>query len=302
MLSIIHCLADPCDVHNLAILVTGLVLFGRKIALELRPNLVTSEFSVSANELIIDHSEVFPELGKAPIVEAVLHWHAMASKQYAQGVLLKDLRSAFPNYEATDQHNLEAGFTGAPGSIEFKHRSAWQGIRLTEKGTDGKPKFVCQFLGQGVVFSRLAPYEGWGEFEPEALRFWKKHCELGNPSEVARLSVRFISQIAVDSVHEIEQYIDTVCEPLNQLGLSANSYYHQDTIELANEPYVINTVHAVQSTPDGKSNLIVDITVSTSESIELGQVEEKLKDLRFIKNKVFFTLIKDDAPQIFGET
>ena len=255
--------------------------------------------SVSVNELPIDHSEAFPNLAKAPIVEAVLHWQAMASRDYRQADLLKLMEHAFPEYASTNQHNLEAGFAGTPEGIEFKQRSAWQGVRLTRKYDDGSDKFVCQFLRQGVVFSQLAPYTKWEDFEPEAKKFWEKHCELGDPSEVARLSVRFISQIGIASIDEIENYIETVCEPVYQLGLSANRYFHQDTIELSNQPYVINIVRAVQPTPEQKSNLIVDITASTSESFGLGQVDDKLTDLRFIKNKVFFTLMKD-AAQSFG--
>ncbi|REJ87050.1 MAG: TIGR04255 family protein [Planctomycetota bacterium] len=249
--------------------------------------------------MLIDHSETFPNLANAPIVEAVVHWQAMASRDYREANLLQLMQEAFPDYTSTNQHNLEAGFAGTAEGIEFKQRSAWQGVRLTQKHDDGSDKFVCQFLRQGVVFSQLAPYTKWEDFEPEAKRFWEKHCELGDPSEVARLSVRFISQIAIASIDEIENYIDTVCEPLHQLGLSASRYFHQDTIELSNQPYAINIVRAVQPTSEQKSNLIVDITASTSESLELGQVDDKLKDLRFIKNKVFFTLMKDPA-QSFG--
>ncbi|MFC1758147.1 TIGR04255 family protein [Planctomycetota bacterium] len=252
------------------------------------------------NELNIDHSEVFPNLANgAPIVEAVLHWQAMATKEYREADLLKEMQASFADYTSTNQHNFEAGFTGTPQGMEFKQRSAWQGVRLTKQKDDGQPQIVCQFLRQGIVFSRLAPYTKWEEFEPEAKEFWEKHCELGEPGEVARLSVRFISQIGIDSIDEIGNYIDTVCEPVSDLGLSANHYYHQDSIQLTNHPYVINVVRAVQPSAEQKSNLIVDITVSTSSSFELSEVDDKLKDLRFIKNKMFFTLMKD-AAQRFG--
>ncbi len=251
-----------------------------------------------SNVLDIEHSEKFPNLANAPIVEAVLHWQAMASKEYRETDLLEEMHSSFPNYTPTSQHNFEAGFTSTQEGMEFKQRRAWQGVRLTHP-KDGQPRFVCQFLQNGVVFSQLAPYEKWETFEPEAKAFWNKYCQLGDPNEVARLSVRFISQIGIASIDEIVNYIDTVCEPVHQLGLSAKSYYHQDTIELSNEPYVINIVRAVQPNAERTSNLIVDITASTSGSFDLAQVDEKLRDLRFIKNKVFFNLMKD-AAQSFG--
>jgi uncharacterized protein (TIGR04255 family) len=253
---------------------------------------------VPNNVLTIDHSEEFPNLANAPIVEAVLHWQAMASREYREAELLAEMQSSFPDYTATSQHNFEAGFTGTPQGIEFKQRSAWQGVRLT-KQEDGETRFVCQFLRQGVVFSHLAPYTRWEEFEPEAKKFWNKHCELGDPSEVSRLNVRFISQIAVAAVDEIDNYIETVCQPVSSIGLSADQYFHQDTVKLTNHPYVINIVRTVQPSVKQGSNLIVDITVSTSSSFELANVDDKLKDLRFIKNKMFFTLMKD-AAQTFG--
>lgn len=255
---------------------------------------------MQVNELNIDYEEEFANLVNAPIVEAVLHWQAMASNEYREAELLQEMKNAFPDYESTTQHNLEAGFTDTPQGIEFKQRSAWKGARLTQKEGD-KPKFVCQFLQQGVVFSQLSPYKAWEEFAPEATSFWAKHCELGDPAEVARLSVRFISQIEIATVHEIGDYIDTVCQPVSELGLLANRYFHQDTIQLTNHPYVINIVRAVQPNAEQKSNLIVDITVSTDSSFELALVDDKLKALRFIKNKMFFTLMKD-ATQQFGES
>lgn len=251
------------------------------------------------NELNIDHSENFPNLAAAPIVEAVLHWQAMATKEYQEAELLKEMQTSFPGYTSTNQHNLEAGLSGTPQGMEFKQRKAWQGVRLTKFKDDEQPKYVCQFLRQGIVFSRLAPYTKWEDFASEGRKFWDKHCELGQPIEVARLHVRFISQIGIDSIDEIENYIDKVCAPVASLGLSANQYYHQDTIQLTNQPYVIKVVRAVQPNAEHESNLIVDITVSTAVSCELDEVDDKLKDLRFIKNKVFFELMKN-ADQSFG--
>ena len=74
------------------------------------------------NELNIDHSESFPYLASgAPIVEAVLHWQAMATKEYQEAELLKEMQVSFPDYTSTNQHNLEAGFTGTSQSLSLIH-------------------------------------------------------------------------------------------------------------------------------------------------------------------------------------
>lgn len=142
----------------------------------------------------IDPSREFPTLPRAPIVEAVLHWQAAASVELDESSLRDKLAASFPQYEIAPQHNIEAAFSGSPKGVEFKQSANWGGFRLTRKEHD-KPAFVCQFKQNGIVVSRLAPYKKWDEFAPEAVRFWQTFVEPAQPSEIARLSTRFISQI-----------------------------------------------------------------------------------------------------------
>ena len=253
------------------------------------------------NELTIDHSEKFPNLSNAPIVEAVLNWQAMASSEYREDELLKRLTTDFSDYSGTTQHNLQAGLQLSGNDLELQQHKAWQGVRLVKEGGDPKsPQSVCQFLKQGILFSRLAPYKNWEEFEQEAKKFWDKHCEIGDPAEVFCLSVRFISQIDLNSIDEVSDHIETVCQPVAELSLTAEQFFHQDTIQLANEPYIINVVRTAQPDSEKKLKLIIDITVSTSSSFDISLVDEKLKDLRFIKNKLFFTLMRNAAQNVGG--
>lgn len=259
---------------------------------------------MSSNKLRIDHSFEFKTLPNAPIVEAVLHWQVTPPANFQEPKLAAELRTSFPDYEIKSQHNLEAAFTGSPDGLEVKHKSSWEGVRLTKPfpQPNQNPSFVCQFQKHGVVVSRLAPYTGWNDFEPEALRFWQKYLELANPAEVSGLTTRFISLIPLQTVDEVSNYIEIVCQPMEKIGLSADQYYHQDLVQLSNHPYKINVIRAVQpgSSNDRPVDLIVDISVSTTNSFcEMELLEGKLKDLRFIKNQVFFTLM-NNAEQNFG--
>jgi uncharacterized protein (TIGR04255 family) len=138
------------------------------------------------------------------------------------------------------------------------------------------------------------------QFVQEAKRFWKKYVELAEPTSVSPLSVRYISQIPVVSSADVGNCIHEVCAPLSGIGLQANHFFHQDSIQLANQPYKINVVRAVQPATDKSANLIVDISVSTTSVLEnLAVVDDKLEELRFIKNEVFFTLMRD-AESKFG--
>jgi uncharacterized protein (TIGR04255 family) len=249
-----------------------------------------------------DPSKVFPTLPRAPIVEAVLHWQAAASVELVESSLRGKLEESFPEYEIVPQHNIETAFTGSAQGVEIKQSATREGFRLTKKEGD-KPVFVCQFTRNGIVVSRLAPYKNWGEFAPEAVRFWRSFVEIAQPSEIARLSTRFISQIPIALISEVEQYIDIAEKPLSAIGIGTDRFFHQDTLKPGGRPYMINLVRAVQPGQQASTplSLIVDIDVRTTESItDFAALPQTLKELRFIKNEVFFALMKD-AENKFGD-
>jgi len=257
---------------------------------------------VPSSEFKIDHAKVFPNLRNTPIVEAVLHWQAAASVKFEESTLIEELKLAFPEYRVEQQHNLEAAFKGTSKGMEVSQAAYWDGVRLTKSEND-KPVFVCQFKQNGIVFSRLAPYLDWENFESEAQKFWRKFIEFGKPVELARLSVRFISQIQISSMSDIESYIDVKDGPLKKIGVSPGQFFHQDTVYLDSQPYIINLTRAVQPSADPATDeklLIVDIDTHTKDTIaEFDSLTERLMDLRFIKNEVFFALMID-AKSKFG--
>jgi len=256
----------------------------------------------------IDQSKRFPHLPRAPIVEAVLHWQAAASTQLDKEALEVQLQKSFPDYEIAPQHNIEMALSESSDGMEMRHSKAWEGFRLIKK-QDGQPAFVCQFKRDGIIFSRLAPYQGWLEFEKESLQFWQKFVEICKPPELAKLSTRYISQIPIDSVSEVENFIEYPPGPLTEIGASTEGFLYQENAKLEDLPYTVTLVRAVQptqqATPLEKSlpekSLFVDISVSTTDSItDFGLLPQKLLDFRFIKNELFFRLMKNTEAN-FGE-
>lgn len=251
------------------------------------------------NNLEINLEKKFPNLPNAPIVEAVVHWQAPATVALAEATLESQLQKCFTDYQTKLQYNEEVGLRGNADGFELKQSRNWQGARLSAP-SENQPNFVCQFLKNGIVFSRLAPYIGWDNFSSEAQKFWAKYVEFTKPTNVSQLSVRYISQIPIQKLDQVGEFIEDVCDPLGGLSLSAGHFFHQDTILLDNHPYKINLVRAVQPATGSSNTLIVDISVSTTTILEdLDQVDDKLNELRFIKNEVFFTLMKE-AETKFG--
>ncbi len=256
---------------------------------------------MSGGAFQIDHSKQFPAL-RAPIVEAVLHWQAPASSNLDESSLQTKLKNSFPEWDIVPQHNIEAAFTGSDQGMEFKQATTREGFRLTKK-ENGKAAFVCQFKRSGIVVSRLAPYKSWDDFAPQANQFWQTFVEIAKPREIVRLSTRFISLIPIASIEVARDYIDIAKEPLLDIGAATENFFHRDTLRVGGLPYVINLVRAVQprEQPQLPLSLIVDIDVGTTENIaNFDVIPQILLELRYIKNEVFFALMKDAATN-FGD-
>ncbi len=239
----------------------------------------------------IDVAEKFKRLPNAPIVEAVIQWQAKPTQTLEKAALLRDLKERFPKFQTQVQQGLEAEIENSPQGMEFRQRSKWDGFRLTSEDH----KYVCQFKQNTVVFSRLAPYEGWDSLSQAAAPFWQAFLDVAQPGGVDRIGVRFISQVNLKDGEKVSDYVDQVPAPLERIGLASDAFLHQDTFDLPELPFRLNLVQTIQppEPPLIQKSLIVDIDVSTTEATPLESVESRLQEMRFIKNKVFFSFMKN---------
>jgi uncharacterized protein (TIGR04255 family) len=245
-------------------------------------------------EFEFDRSKEFPTLGHAPIVEAVLQWQASPSVAVGPEEVQQQLTEAFPNYEIAPQHKFEAALEGNASGMQFRQTSCWEGFRCQSSAEN--PKCVVQFTRDGVVFSRLAPYVDWSDFVAEGTKFWENFVEILQPKSIACLSVRYISEIVLKSLKEVGKYLKVAQEPFIDLGVSQDGFFYQDTLKPGNEPYIVRVTRCVQPKilpSTGDKSLILDIDVATTDDVTLDEMSEKLKDLRYLKNEVFFSLMND---------
>jgi uncharacterized protein (TIGR04255 family) len=79
---------------------------------------------------------------------------------------------------------------------------------------------------------------------------------------------------------------------------------HQDTLGVPGYSYAINVIQTVQIPPSLESEgiaLILDIDVFTLQAFNLGKdaIEQRLQEMRWLKNKVFFGSITKKALERF---
>jgi uncharacterized protein (TIGR04255 family) len=247
----------------------------------------------------INFAETFLRLQSAPVVEAIIYWQAQAGVSLENSLLAK-LQEQLPDYPHADNiHEFITQTTFAPDgmSAETHQRNQWQGVRLR----NSQNTYVAQIRSQGVIFSRLPPYENWDTFVDEAMRFWRVFLDIAQPIAIQKLGVRFINRIPMNKDAEPSQYLNNVQTQLPQLGWPVETFFYQDLYRVPGYPYFVS-LGCVKETPINDQNaLIVDIDVYTSDTIaiEPGILSQKLREMRWLKDKTFFTCITETAKDEF---
>ncbi len=248
----------------------------------------------------IDLDEEFTHLPGAPIVEAVIHWRAPAGLPLDTQKLQDDLKTRFDQYDCHEQQEVGAAFQASQEGVEFRQQTRWNGFRLTNRSD--VDRYVAQFTPNGVIFSRLAKYDRWATFEAEALRFWHAYLELAEPPLIERLGVRFINQVRLTPMDTPALVLRHVPSPPPDLPLDSDHFFHQDSFRVSGHPYQVNSVRTLQTLPDQQRALILDTDVAMEPKSLLApdMLSHHLAEMRYIKNKLFFTYMTEDALSQFG--
>ncbi len=250
-----------------------------------------------------ERTKTFPHLPAAPIVEAVIYWQARAERPWEPERLRADLLNRLPAYpKVQSQHAflfaLEASTGQGAVPPKTSQEIGWLGFRVST--TDGLS--IAQFTRDGLTFSRLRPYQDWEVFEAEARRLWRLFIELGAPSQIQRLGVRFINKIPVSAIDRLGEYLRE--PPTCPLSLPLKNFFYQSTFDVPKNDLGVKVVKTLQSSASAgisESSLIVDIGVFTKQPMPCDEVvlDERLPKMRSLKNAVFFDLLTEETIHTF---
>lgn len=249
-----------------------------------------------------DLREQFPRLAKAPIVEAVIHWQARAETKFDQETLKSTLANEFQGYtsrSAIRHFGVTAEVSTDSRRPVVTREENWEGFRL--KSDD--EKHVIQFTRDGLAFSRTNGYDHWEPFVRDAKNAWRTYLRIAAPVEIQRLGIRFINQIEVATPENIKEYL--VEPPTCPENLQLKEFVYQSTLAVPQQPFGIRLIKVMQPTmPElqKSSGLFLDIDVFTNGAISTDEaaVDDTLAKMRWLKNKVFFTLVTAKSVELFG--
>jgi len=241
-------------------------------------------------------------LPNAPVHEAVIHWRARSETQLAPDALIAELKQRLPDYPTSmPQHEVEMQFTASPAGTSQSHTANWRGFRFES----ADKLHVAQFNRNGFAFSQLQQYSDWSKFTSEAFRLWHIFVELAKPIEVERLGIRFINVIEIGSMKELPQWLKQYPKGPADFDVPVQQFMHQTNFRVPDHPYQVNVVQMVpppESSSGDSTRLILDIDVATDGvPIEADEtiMNQRLDDMRWIKNKAFQAYVTDTAIDSF---
>lgn len=215
--------------------------------------------------------------------------------------MLEQLKEKLPDYPNSQrQQEIGVGAEIGPEGAALHQHHNWHGFRFE----DADKLHVAQFTRNGFVFSRLKPYEDWERFEAEAKRLWQVYCELAEPSEVQRLGVRFINRITPVEPDELAELLAIPPRSSESMVLPLKRFMHQTTFDIPEHPYNLNVNQTIQppSPPETEaSSLILDLDVFTTRAIQFDEIDNRLLQMQWIKDKAFFAFLKPTALVRFRE-
>ncbi len=257
----------------------------------------------------IDRAQRFEHLARAPIVEAVIEFRARVEAKWVEEDISRRLGESlteYPNRQSLTQGSFTAHIQLGPrDSTDQESESAptfmrqgWLGVRATE--SDGLQ--IAQFKADGFSFSRLAPYESWDQFRTEALRLWEIHRSLSESTEIARIGVRFINrlEVPIDGL-EFGDYFRGF--PDNPGDLPTAEFLYQDSMGVPGHPYIVKLARTFQLPQADNAttlSLLLDIDAFCPEPcpVEVCRMEERLADLHWLNNRVFFDTLTKKALEL----
>lgn len=256
-------------------------------------------------EIKID--EGFEHFPKAPIVEAVIDIRARATAEFEESSVRSHLESSLNGYNFLDsqrefRHELQLTVKMGKQPSQKVHDLGWKGIRFRSSDE----KHIAQFNRDGFVFSRFEPYKDWQQLSNEGLKLWKVFKELAQPAEIPRIGLRFINRMLLPQGQlRFEDYMHPAPVPPMGMGLPFQGFMHHETLAVPGRPYAITVIRTIQVPPHSGGPgvaLILDIDVFTTQGFELlddAMLLHRLKEMRWLKNKVFFGSITEKARELF---
>lgn len=235
-------------------------------------------------------------LARPPIVEALIDIKAPASAgidEKSYGFLREQLRETYPDQKERKDFGGELQLEG--NAPQFR---TWdtQFRGMLFKSADGLS--VAQFRLDGFTLNCLAPYGSGDALIAEAARLWPLHVELARPAQVTRIGLRYINRFAIPLAEGEPSDSYLTSPPPAVSGLPNTLAEFLTRMVLVDKHAAVNAIVTQQLQRAGQQPQVtidVDVFRPGPFGIAVDELLEHLSAMRAYKNKVFFSLLTDQA-------
>ena len=241
------------------------------------------------------------QLSRPPIAEALLDIKAAVSApREAYEALSVELQSRYPRVEY--RRGLRAEWKVQDGKLiqSTADDLGFRGVHL--RSEDGHA--VVQFRPDGFTFNNLNSYMGGDRLIAEALGLWDIFVAHTKPVAVSRVGLRFINQLKLPFRvgDEFSRFL-TATPPTPEGAPQHVSEFLSRVVAREPGEYLTTVIMTQQLTlPEPNVPLIV-LDVDAFREDELPPDSRSLRgvvdDLRNAKNRAFFSLLTDEAVNLY---
>lgn len=200
------------------------------------------------------------------------------------------LKSEYPHQSPRLQHQAQLQFGQTVGYTSSQHED---GVICA---SEDRRRFA-QFSLTAVIFSRLAPYGSWEDFEHQARPLWERFYEAFSV-QPSSLAVRYINRIEIPTGEPMENYLRTFPEISRDLPQMIGRYFMRIEMPIEDAVLVMQQGFVPASSPELYGILLdndLRYEVSTAES--LWQMALKA---RSAKDQIFEACITDKLRERFN--
>lgn len=242
--------------------------------------------------------ETFPN---APITEALIE----IKTKLPSSSSLSSLEGLHPQIES--DYPTKKPRTTWESTIEFKADK--EPITKNTSRVDGycfgstDKKQVVQYRLDGFTFSRLRPYTAWKTVSEEAKRLWDIYKTGVKLECVTRLALRYINSIEIPSKDfELEEYLSEPPKIPQGLPQLFDNFFTRLEIPFPDR----GAKAVVMQTPSSKKDPVATIIILDIDVFAEGQISpdsprlwEIFRNLREIKNEIFFSSLTEKTKELF---
>lgn len=244
-------------------------------------------------------------LPNAPIVEAVLDIDCDFSPDFdikrVEQPSQQRLAECYPTMRA--QFMQELRFETKPDG-GFSHAAESGGVKAYQFFSKDE-KQIVQVRGAGYSFNRLAPYIGFDEYLPEIRRTWQLYREIASPILIRTVRLRYINRIHLplaDGRVALEEYFRIGPRLPDEDRLTFVSFFNQYVAVESETGNQVTAILTAQRPVEDKVPIIFDnaaAAVGTADPANWDVLEQTLRSLRDLKNRVFKNTLTDKCLSLF---